>query len=196
MSQSDQPHAGVEISADAIFAAVYNEYSAALHTYAFHLLGNREDADDVVQEVFIRAHGHLADLRDPARLKAWLYRISTNLCMDHLRRRSRVRRVFGIPLSLTPLAEDGEQHAAYEIAQPGSTDAIDGVAERDHIARVLEKMPPKYASCLLLHSVQGFSYREIADVLGLTPGAAAVRLSRARDMFGKYYDELKGGGQR
>jgi RNA polymerase sigma-70 factor, ECF subfamily len=196
MSQSDQPHAATEVSADALLAAVYSEYSAALHTYAYHLLNNQEDADDVVQEVFIRAHSHLIELRDPARLKSWLYRIATNLCMDHLRRRSRVRRVLGIALPLASHAEDNEQYQTQDIAQPGSTDAIDGVAERDHIGQALRKMPPKYATCLLLHSIQGLSYREIADVLGLTPGAAAVRLSRARDLFGKCYDELKGGEQR
>jgi RNA polymerase sigma-70 factor (ECF subfamily) len=176
-------------------AAAYTEYSAAIHTYAFRLLGNREDADDVTQEVFIRVHTHLGQLRDAARLRAWLYRIATNLCMDQLRRRSRTRRILGIALPLGSSADD-EAQPAYEIAQPGSTDAIDGVAERDHIQRALQAMPPKYAACLLLHSMQGLSYREIADVLGLTPGAAAVRLSRARDLFARYYDELKGGERR
>ncbi len=195
MSQSDTPPPAIELSADALLAAVYTEYSAASHTYAYHLLTNREDADDVTQDVFIRAHAHLTQLRDPAKLKSWLYRIATNLCLDYLRRRSRVRRVLGVALSLTPFAEDGEEQPSRGIEQPGSTDAIDGVAERDHITRALRKMPPKYSTCLLLHSVQGLSYREIADVLGLTPGAAAVRLTRARDLFARYYDELKGGDQ-
>ncbi len=183
------------LAADLRCGDIYTEYSAAIHTYVYNLLTNREDADDVTQEVFIRVHAHLGQLRDPERLKSWLYRIATNLCMDHLRRRSRVRRVLGVPLSLTPFAEDGEQQMSQEIEQPGSTAAIDGVAERDHIVRALQKMPPKYAAYLLLHSVQGLSYREIADVLGITPGAAAVRLTRARDLFGRYYDELRGGEQ-
>jgi len=195
MSQSDTPPTAIELTADALLAAVYTEYSAAIHTYAYNLLTNREDADDVTQEAFIRVHAHLGQLRDPARLKSWLYRIATNLCMDHLRRRSRVRRVLGMALSLTPFTEDGEQQPWHEIEQPGSTAEIDGVAERDHIAQALRRMPPKYAACLLLHSVQGLSYREIAEVLGLTPGAAAVRLTRARDLFARYYDELKGGDQ-
>jgi RNA polymerase sigma-70 factor (ECF subfamily) len=193
MTQSDPPPTALELSADALLPAVYTEYSAAIHTYAYNLLNNREDADDVTQEVFIRVHAHLGELRDTARLKSWLYRIATNLCMDHLRRRSRVRRVLGVALSLAPFAEDGDAQTAHDIEQPGSTAAIDGVAERDHIARTLRKMPPKYSACLLLHGVQGLSYREIADVLGLTPGAAAVRLTRARDLFARYYDELKGG---
>jgi RNA polymerase sigma-70 factor (ECF subfamily) len=81
-----------------------------------------------------------------------------------------------------------------EVANPGSTAPIDQVAERDHIAGALREMPPKYAVCLMLHSAQGLSYREIADILGITPGAAAVRLTRARDLFGRHYNALRGEG--
>ena len=199
MTEGEIPVAATDLAGASSYApdltAIYAEYSGVIHTYAYHLLNNAEDADDVVQEVFIRAYSHLAQLRDPAKLKSWLYRIATNLCMDALRRRSRVRRVLGIAHTLTPDANDENQQGANGIAEPGSTAGIDGVAERDHIVQALRKMPPKYAACLLLHSVQGLSYREIAEALGLTPGAAAVRLTRARDLFAKYYDELKGGEQ-
>ncbi len=184
-----------DATGEALLGAIYADYSAAIHTYAYRLLGNREDADDVTQEVFIRAHAHLAQLRDQARLRPWLYRIATNLCMDQLRKRSRIRRILGMETSLTP--DDNEENGPpREIAQPGAATVLDSVAERDHIARALKRMPTKYATCLLLHSQQGLSYREIAAALGLTPGAAAVRLSRARDLFGKHYEELREEGAR
>ncbi|MBF6589681.1 MAG: RNA polymerase sigma factor [Ktedonobacterales bacterium] len=182
-----------EAPSEARLTAVYAEYSARIHSYAFHLLGNQEDADDITQDVFIRAHSHLCELRDAARLRSWLYRIATNLCMDHLRRRTRQRRLFGIAL---PIGGREEEPAFQDIPQPGSMAMIDGVAERDHIRQALRSMPAKYATCLLLHSVQGLSYREIADILGISPGAAAVRLTRARSLFATYYDELKGEGRR
>ncbi|HUY78749.1 MAG TPA: RNA polymerase sigma factor, partial [Ktedonobacterales bacterium] len=186
---------GDEVSGEAFLSAIYTEFSGAIHTYAFRLLGNREDADDVTQEVFIRAHAHMAQLRDQGRLRPWLYRIATNLCMDQLRKRSRVRRILGMETSLTP-DDDDENGPHREVAQPGATSALEGVAERDHIARALKRMPVKYATCLLLHSQQGLSYREIAEALGVTPGAAAVRLSRARNLFAKHYDELREEGAR
>ena len=190
----ETPTEGDSQSAEAFLTTIYIDYSAAIHSYAFRLLGNQEDADDVTQEVFIRAHEHFAQLRDAARLRPWLYRIATNLCMDHLRKRSRVRRIFGLETSLAPDEdEDGPQR---EIAQPGGTAAFDSIAERDYIARVLKRMPKKYAICLLLFSQQGLSYREIAEALGISPGAAAVRLSRARDLFVKYYDEMREEGKR
>jgi len=186
---------GEEASGEAFLSAIYAEYSGAIHTYAFRLLGNREDADDVTQEVFIRAHAHMTQLRDQGRLRPWLYRIATNLCMDQLRKRSRVRRILGMETSLSP--DDDEENGGHrEVAQPGATSALESVAERDHIARALKRMPVKYATCLLLHSQQGLSYREIAEALGVTPGAAAVRLSRARDLFSKHYDELREEGAR
>jgi RNA polymerase sigma-70 factor, ECF subfamily len=111
--------------------------------------------------------------------------------MDHLRRRARTRKIFGLSLSFDVGSGDSDYHNEGEVAQPGSTTAIDGVAERDVIARTLQRMAPKYAACLILHSAQGLNYREIAQILGITPGAAAVRLARARNMFGRLYDEQR-----
>ncbi len=181
-----------ETQAQALLAAVYTQYAGALHSYAYRLLGNQEDADDVMQEVFIRVHGRIDQLRDPARLRPWLYRIATNLCMDYLRRRARTRKIFGIAVHIDGGGDEAEETGAQTIAEPGSTLAIDSVAERDHIRLALRRMPPKYATCLVLHSAQGLSYREIAEILGITPGAAAVRLARARVMFGRCYDALRG----
>lgn len=184
-----------DLPSEAQLAAIYREYSGQIHTYAYHLLGNPEDADDITQEVFIRAHARLNQLREQTSMRSWLYRIATNLCMDHLRRRARVKRIFGLESPLGGGATD-EDAPPREIAQPLAAAEIDSVAERDHISLALKRMPDKYAVCLLLHSLQGLSYREIADVVGISPGAAAVRLSRARDLFGRYYEELRKEGAR
>ncbi|HEY8323928.1 MAG: RNA polymerase sigma factor [Ktedonobacterales bacterium] len=186
-----------DVPSDAQLAAMYREFSGQIHTYAYHLLGSPEDADDITQEVFIRAYARLTQLREQTSMRSWLYRIATNLCMDQLRRRSRVKRIFGLEMPLGAIVGSGMDDApTREVAQPMATAEIDSVAERDHIALALKRMPDKYAICLLLHSQQGLSYREIADVVGITPGAAAVRLSRARDLFARYYEELKKEGAR
>jgi RNA polymerase sigma-70 factor (ECF subfamily) len=181
---------------EGLLTMVYHAHSGAIHSYAFRLLGNQEDADDVTQEVFIRAHERLDQLRDPDRLRPWLYRIATNLCMDNLRKRTRTRRIFGIPIYLDGGGDEDDGTGPHDVAQPGSANAFDGVAERDHINRALRRMAPKYATCLVLHSAQGLSYREIAEAFGITPGAAAVRLARARDMFARHYDDVRKEGQR
>lgn len=185
-----------DIPSEAQLAAIYREFSGQIHTYAFHVLGNQEDADDITQEVFIKAYARLAQLREQTSLRSWLYRIATNLCMDHLRRRSRVKRILGIELSLGLGVGASDDGPAFDVAQPMALAELDSIAERDHIALALKRMPQKYAICLLLHSLQGLSYREIADVVGVSPGAAAVRLSRARDLFARTYDELRREGTR
>lgn len=185
-----------DIPSEAQLAAIYREFSGQIHTYAFHVLGNQEDADDITQEVFIKAYARLAQLREQTSLRSWLYRIATNLCMDHLRRRSRVKRIFGVELPLGVGIGSADDGPAFDVAQPMALAELDGVAERDHIALALKRIPQKYAICLLLHSLQGLSYREIADVVGVSPGAAAVRLSRARDLFARTYEELRREGAR
>ena len=185
-----------DLPSEAQLAAIYREFSGQIHTYAYHLLGSPEDADDITQEVFIRAYARLSQLRDQTSMRSWLYRIATNLCMDHLRRRSRVKRIFGLESPLGAGTSAYEEAPPREIAQPMAAAEIDSVAERDHISLALKRMPDKYAICLLLHSLQGLTYREIAEVVGITPGAAAVRLTRARDLFGRYYEELRKEGAR
>ena len=108
----------------------------------------------------------------------------------------RSRRIFGIAVPLDGGDDTDDTSAPTQVAHPLSSRAMDGVAERDHITRALRRMPPKYATCLVLHSAQGLSYREIAEALGITPGAAAVRLARARDMFGRHYEDLREEGSR
>ncbi|MGO8949350.1 MAG: RNA polymerase sigma factor [Ktedonobacterales bacterium] len=168
----------------------YVQYRAAIHTYAFRLLSNWEDADDVTQEVFIRMHRRQEQLRDAASLRPWLYSIATNLCMDQLCRRASTRKVLGIRIAVET-SEDADARGILEIADLGSADAIDGLGEREVITRALQHMAPKDAACLL-GIAQGLRYTEIAHMLGVTPGAAAARLTRARRIFGRFYDALKG----
>src|SRR5215469_16687245 len=129
-----------QLVSEALLTEAYNHYSAAIHSYAYRLLGNQEDADDVTQEAFIKVYFRLGQLRDAARLRPWLYRITTNLCMDHLRRRARTRKIFGLPVPMETGGGDGDAGSSYDVAQPGSTAAIDGVAERDVIVRTLRRM--------------------------------------------------------
>lgn len=187
MPTADENTASLPRAAEAALVDAYAAHAAGIHTLAYHLLGTNEDADDITQETFIRACGHLEGLRDVARLKGWLYRIATNLCMDVLRRRTRARAIFGVAVPLD--APEGEWQPG--IPEPRSAAAIDGVAERDEIASVMAQLGEQARVCLLLHSVQGFSYREIADVLGISPGAAAVRLSRARSQFAALYERAR-----
>jgi RNA polymerase sigma-70 factor, ECF subfamily len=156
----------------ACVADLYARWSGDIHSYASRLLGNSAAADDVTQEVFLAVWRDGAG-RDPAvPIRAWLYRIASNRCIDQLRRR---RLIAWLPLS-----------AWRETA--GEADPVgDAAATSDAIRRTLAALPPRDAAVLVLHSAQGLDYREIAAVLKISPAAAASALSRARDRFARHY---------
>ena len=169
---------------------LYEKYKRPIHTYIYRLLANLEDADDLTQEVFLRAFVAWQDLYDRDNLSAWLYRIATNLCVDLLRRR---KRISWWPLSrhrtAQPQADEGNEEEGMYLLPPDSG-GIPEVFERDHIRLALASMPEDYTVVLVLSAAQGLSYQDIATIVGISPNAAATRISRAKRMFAEQYQRL------
>ena len=168
---------------------LYEEFRRPIHTYIYRLLGNQEDADDVTQEVFVRACVAWENLHDRAHLSAWLYRIATNLCVDVLRRR---KRISWCPLSLQSAGNERFEVNNSDGNSPLLPDSggIPEIAERDHIRLALANIPEEYAVALVLNAAQGISYQEIAAIIGISPNAAATRISRAKRMFAEEYQRI------
>lgn len=168
---------------------LYEQYRRPIHSYTYRLLGNREDADDVTQEVFVRACTAWNGLYEREHLSAWLYRIATNLCVDQLRRR---KRVSWWPLSRRTRNDEDTQESAGDEMVRLLTDmgGIPDVAERELIQMALAHMPHEYAVVLVLNAAQGVPYQEIATIVGISPNAAATRISRAKKMFAEQYRRL------
>jgi RNA polymerase sigma-70 factor (ECF subfamily) len=175
------------------------QYRRPIHSYIYRLLGSQEDADDLTQEVFVRACSSWNDLYERGRLSAWLYRIATNLCVDLLRRRKRIswwplaafsarsRHTYG-----NDAGDDARSDAAsYLLADSGG---IPEVAERELIRSALRQLPEEYAIALVLNAAQGVPYQEIAEIVGISPNAAATRISRAKKMFAEHYQRLNKDG--
>ena len=174
------------------FAMLYEKFSRPIHSYVYRLLGSLEDADDVTQEVFTRAYLSWNDLYDRDNLSPWLYRIATNLCVDQLRRRKRI--------SWWPLSRERRDSGAGEGREedtsylPPDSGGIPEVGEREHIQRALASMPHDYAVALVLSAAQGVPYQEIAVILGISPNAAATRISRAKRLFMEVYQRFNDEG--
>ncbi len=168
---------------------LYEQYRRPIHSYTYRLLGNMEDADDVTQEVFVRACSSWSELYERERLSAWLYRIATNLCVDQLRRR---KRISWWPLSGRSRENEQGEHAANDDMLNFLSDSggIPEIAERELIRLTLANMPEEYAIALILSAAQGVPYQEIADIAGISPNAAATRISRAKKMFSEQYQRL------
>ncbi len=170
---------------------LYEKYKRPIHSYVYRLLGNQEDADDLTQDVFMRAFVSWKDLYDHDNLSPWLYRIATNLCVDLLRRR---KRISWWPLFRGATANQQFERGVEEDASylPPDSGGIPEIFERDHIRQALASMPEDYMIVLVLSAAQGLSYQDIAAIIGISPNAAATRISRAKRMFAEQYQRLNG----
>ena len=149
----------------AAFTALVRRYDRTLRGLAFHVLGDREVMDDVLQEAYLRAFRALPGFEGRAQVGTWLCRIAYNACLDEL---ARTRRVVQLPLA--------------EVAErPGSDpDPGDVTADRGDLAAALASLPPVERAAVLLVDAQGFDYREAGRVLGVPEGTIGSRLARAR----------------
>src|SRR6059036_684409 len=132
---------------------LYEQFRGPIHSYIYRLLGNQEDADDVTQEVFVRACIAWDGLYERNRLSAWLYRIATNLCVDMLRRR---KRISWWPLSYRNRGEERFDDGAVDDSDWLLPDSggIPEIAERELIRQALACIPEEYAVALVLSAAQ------------------------------------------
>lgn len=173
---------------DALFTQLYEQYHRPIHSYTYRLLGRREDADDVTQEVFVRACTSWTGLYEREQLSSWLYRIATNLCIDLLRRRKRISW-----WSFNPRFNDeGSIEELHSDLSPFLADGggIPEIAERELIQQTLAQLPARESAILVLSAEQGIPYQEIATIIGISPNAAATRISRAKRRFAEQYQRL------
>lgn len=146
----------------AAFERLVRSYERRVFLTALRLLGNRADAEDAAQEVFLRLHRFLRRI-DPSRDPGpWIYRITVNVCRDVVRAR--------------PPVGDPEEPAA-----PGSTEEDIGREERRGlVARALGSLPPKQRAALVLRDIEGLSTREVAEALGSSEATVRSQVSAAR----------------
>jgi RNA polymerase sigma-70 factor (ECF subfamily) len=161
---------------------LYDEFRPRIYSHTYRLLGNQQDADDVTQEVFVRAFLTWDSLYARNKLSGWLYRIATNLCIDLLRQRKRI--------SFWAYEHAHDVSKEDDSFKPSHSGGIPEIAEREHIERTFAHLPQGYALPLLLNAARGIPYQEIALIVGISPNAAATRLTRARKLFAEEYQRL------
>jgi len=136
-----------------------------LRALAYHLLGSRDAMDDVLQEVYLKAHSRLGSFRGDASLATWLYRITYTTCLDRLRRQRWVR-----PAPPEEL----------EDALPQVTTEHDSMLLRDQLHRALRGLSPERCAAVLLVLRDGHSYAEASTILGVPAGTVASRVANGR----------------
>lgn len=151
---------------------IVRAHSARVYRLAYRLTGNQHDAEDLTQEVFVRVFRSLASYT-PGTFEGWLYRITTNLFLDGARRKQRIR-FDGLP-------EDA--HDRLPSRGHGPAEQVDN-DEFDHDVQVaLAALPEDFRAAVVLCDIEGMTYDEIADVLGVKLGTVRSRIHRGRSML-------------
>ena len=158
------------------FDALYTEYRSKIINYLRRLVGEQE-AEDLAQEVFIKAGKALEGFRGESSLSTWLYRIATNTAMDHLRKPSSRQ-----PSDLPAVSADDDSFAGDAV--PDSKPVLDSLMIRkdmnECIRGLIDSIPEKYRMVLVLSELEELTNAEIAEVTGLSLDAVKIRLHRAR----------------
>lgn len=167
---------------EAAFNEMVGRYWDRIYGMVHQLLRNQQDAEEVTQDAFIRAHRGLVNFRGDAAFSTWLYQIATNLARNrywYWWRRKRDKTVsFDQPVSDdndTPLSEV----FAAEVETPGDITVTQEFVDR--IASGMDKLSPKHREILILRNVKNLAYEEIAEILGISVGTVKSRIARARE---------------
>lgn len=169
------------------FQTVFRDNYDRIFNLAYRMLKNRETAEDITQEVFIRAYKSAKRIERDELMSAWLYRVATNICLDMLRKQK---------LHTTEYCTDAEIEAlqnkfkCYRQSEP--EEIIDSQEGRTLIAKVLSILPPHYCKVLVMHCVDGLSYEDIACTMDTTIASVRSMIFRARKSFIKLYAEFSG----
>ncbi|RMG53541.1 MAG: RNA polymerase sigma factor [Acidobacteria bacterium] len=164
---------------------LFDRYQARIYNYLLRLTGDAELAEDLTQEVFLRAFTEVRKLKGEINFSAWLYRVATNLCYDHFRQRARNQRV---------TTEYMAQHAMTDTSNTPERQLLR--RERTiHMAEALARLPMHYRTILLLKYAEGMSYRQIGAVLSLSEAAVTSLLHRARMELRRLYSIEEEGGE-
>ena len=163
------------------FAALVSAYEGKIYNLALRYLGNREDAMDASQEVFLRVFRFLPGFQEESGFSTWIYRIGVNVCKDMLVKRNKRNE-----LSLE-LPDNEDDYRTVEVADERyDPQAIVEQSDlRESLASAIAELPQQQREMIVLRDIQGLSYEEIGQVLCLESGTVKSRLSRARENLRK-----------
>lgn len=142
---------------------LYDKFSPKMYAVCLRYMGNADDAQDILQEGFIKVFRNLERFRGEGSFEGWIRRIFVNTAIEQIRKRK-------IDVSLTEKEE---------IIEYKSVSAVDNINEKD-LLKIVSELSPGYRSVFNMYVVEGFSHKEIGDLLGISEGTSKSQLARAR----------------
>lgn len=160
------------------FKTLVDRYQALVINTCYNLLGNRQDAEDVAQEVFIKVYQKAKEFRAESKISTWLYRIAVNLSLNYLRRQK-----WDYYLDILMFSREKGREAVNVFEAPAA-DRPDSQLERKERGRILgkalETLPGRQRAVMVLHKIEGLSYQEIAEVLETSLASVESLIHRAK----------------
>ena len=176
---------------DAAYRELVRRYERPIFSLVFRMVRDRELAEDLTQETFIKALNALASYRPEFKFSSWIFKIANNAAIDQLRRRE----IDTLSLDGSPTAEtpDAVEATALQVGSKGES-PLDEMEARE-IGTAIEvavgKLRPEYRACILLRHVEGLAYEEISEQLNLPLGTVKTYIHRARNELRVHLGHLK-----
>ena len=167
----------LQANEDAAYDELVRTYHSSLFHVAYRMVGDAGDAADVVQEIFVKVFRNIGSFRGDSSLKTWIFRIGFSEILNRLRWWRRRYRSSTVSLDES-VADSFPMQVADE--HPSPLQALESKERDQSIQEALKKLTSDQRSILVLRDIEGFSYNEIADVLGVSTGTVKSRLARAR----------------
>lgn len=166
------------------FNTLVEKYQRKMFHLAYGMTRNRETADDLTQDVFLKAYSSLKNFRAESGFGTWIYRIAVNTIKDHLRKEGR-KRTLPFDESIQDQSLSAQEDSAF-IKEQEQEKAV----RRKLLRRAVESLPEKYRTILTLRDIQGIPYSDIAAILRISPGTVDSRLFRARKQLKKQMSRM------
>ena len=178
---------------DAAFRELIRRYERPVFSLIYRMVRDRELAEDLAQDTFIKVLNHIDRYRPEVKLSSWLFKIANNVAIDHLRRRQLATvSIDGSPNART---SDAIEATSFDVAgqQESALDELEARELGTAIERAISSLRPEYRSCIMLRHVEGRSYEEIAATLDLPLGTVKTYIHRARHELRRALEHVREG---
>lgn len=176
------------------FAEIVGLFKDKLYNVAFRMMGNRQEAEDVVQETFLRVYANLRQYNSDYKFSTWLYRIATNICVDRLRKRKA-----NDSLDEQAMESDGSTYYGSTLYNKLSSTEMTPEEEmirqetQYEVQNAINHLPPAYRAAILLKYIHDQSLQEVSDILQIPVSTVKTRIHRGRELLKSILDECRNG---
>jgi len=168
------------------YTDIVNLYQHKLYQVCFRMLGNKQEAEDIAQEAFVRAYINLHTYDQKRKFSTWIYRIATNLCIDRIRKKKP-----DYYLDAQIAGTDGlDMYSQIAAEEQLPEETVEQMELQDRIQYEISRLPDKYRSVIVLKYIEELSLQEISEILDMPLGTVKTRIHRGREALRKQLNNL------